>query len=464
MVSAITNPYTHPDISDALSEAASNVFHQLDQGIVHKTDLELFNRLLINSTVPQSFVESLIPAIDQAVKAPDYYETDPDFVLIAIYETLLSKLPPATVLEYYPIHFITENIQYANQFSLLILKIITRNHSQIELVSNGLLHTILSLYLKDADVMIPIASAIQNLVLVLSDDHNIISELNTAKFKELFANAKTSGDSVLISRLLDLMVVLAPAVQFDLGFPIGGDVLLDLLKIDFYQNLINKENTHIFEAISTPVNRILALYNTRTTDAEIESFLATEIANLIASITFAFPDWELPGLKSYNLYLDLASDVLLLSKINPAKFDDDLLEFVVDYSLFSTKYFRILLNLVKSQKALHFLVQHDKITASLIKNLSLDMLFDLLVELTSTDFGVHYLLNSLPSIVTDFIINDSAISSDVYIAKLEVFEHLLFQDHDLTIWNDQLVDAYKLMKNGRNIRHEARVEIADEAV
>lgn len=439
-------------VPEELINAAEILRSQLNRGYINPRDVETLNRILTSSNPSPNYLESIISLIDGTIRSPDYYNLDPDLLLISVYETILSKLPISSILQLYPISLITETLEYGNQFSLLILKIVTLNHEKMDVVDTGILETTLRLYFSDPDLPISICSQIQTLLECLTANEK--SQLNQPEFTQLFQMAR-QADSTILSRLLDLINVLVPYVDFDLSFNLDlGDVLLSLLIINFYEKLVKKRDQKVFDIITPMLNKIFDLF--RSDDPDVEAFLLTDIINLMATVSYCFPQFQLPVLT--------VDDTHMLSKINPEQIDDELVSRLIELPLFQSKYFGILLNIIKVQTLFTALIDHDKLSSQSVTNLSSDMLYMFLVELTSTDHGVRYLLNDLPSVVSDYIIPHQTVNGEIYSAKLTVLENLVLKNYDLLVWEDQLIDTYKEMKNGKNIRHQITVDVADETI
>lgn len=439
-------------VPEELINAAEILRSQLNRGYINPRDVETLNRILTSSNPSPNYLESIISLIDGTIRSPDYYNLDPDLLLISVYETILSKLPISSILQLYPISLITETLEYGNQFSLLILKIVTLNHEKMDVVDTGILETTLRLYFSDPDLPISICSQIQTLLECLTANEK--SQLNQPEFTQLFQMARLA-DSTILSRLLDLINVLVPYVDFDLSFNLDlGDVLLSLLIINFYEKLVKKRDQKVFDIITPMLNKIFDLF--RSDDPDVEAFLLTDIINLMATVSYCFPQFQLPVLT--------VDDTHMLSKINPEQIDDELVSRLIELPLFQSKYFGILLNIIKVQTLFTALIDHDKLSSQSVTNLSSDMLYMFLVELTSTDHGVKYLLNDLPSVVSDYIIPHQTVNGEIYSAKLTVLENLVLKNYDLLVWEDQLIDTYKEMKNGKNIRHQITVDVADETI
>lgn len=455
---------TIEELPESFVTTLNTVSTQLLNNVVSPIDIELLILLIHNSNCfNNSYVLSLIAILDHLIQSPNYYDIDPEMYVIKLYEAVLCQVPLSQILDMYPMDLIIENIKYGNQFTLLIIKILTINANADILMNEPLLLEVLKLYLTNNDLLIAISNQIQILFLQLSDTK--LNILNNQPFQRLFHDTKISNNSTLISRLLDLITLLYPVVNFDISFGFDSDdILLNLLIINYYEKLIQKQDPMILQKITPDVEKVFALYKMRMSDPDIELILATDIVILIATLSYKFPDFPISILNFNDLSLENASDIKLFSRVNPAVLSKDVLKELSDYPLFNSKYILILFNLVNKESTFNYLCTKGVITHDKIKNLTTDNLFELLIVLTGTEYGVSYLLNELPSVVNDHLISDNIINSDIYYKKLQVMENLVLKNHNLYIWEDQLIEAYKVMKNGKNIRHEARVAIADETV
>lgn len=441
--------------------ACNNVKSQLSRAIVTPLDVENFIRLLNHNPVDPHSLQDLISVIDPLIIRDDYYQLDPQLLIIELLQLLLSKISFEQILEFYPLQFILENLHQNNHFSLLILKVLTTHGLQVDWYDHDLLYRVVSNYLLNKDLTINIASQTQTLLSSLPDP----SMLNQPNFQSLFQSVKANGDSVLTSRLLDMITQFSPRVNFDLEFPLDlNDELFALLVINFYENLLDKQSLQILRAISSKVDEIVGLFGKRKSDETVQMFLVTDIINFLAKLSFKFPqEFPLtPLLNPVNLYLDTSYDIQLLSKINPDVMPFELLEYLIEFPLFNQKYFAILLNIVTLESVLKFLIDHDKISSNTLLTLTIDYLYRALVNLCNSKFGVSYLINNCPAILNDYIIDNIPTNSDIFALKLSLLEKLLFQDHDLLIWHNRLMETYKTMKYGRAIRADPQVDILDD--
>lgn len=451
--------------SDELMSAIESIKSKLLNKDISPDQIDTCKRIFANNPIGSHNCHQLIQIIDSLIKDPNYYQLDPEFLVIDLYEVLLSKVKFDEILELYPMDFIVGNLEQSNnQFTLLIIKILIQHMDEIDFRLHDLLYVIMNLYLGNEDCLISIISQIQLLLGNLPSSIKCL--LNESNFQHLFARVKSTGNSTLISRLLDLIPTFINDVDFDLRFPLDlNDELFTLLVINFYEQLLTLEQESILSKISEEISTIIGLFHQRNSNDSIQMFLITDIVNFLATFSYKFPQ-HFPKssiLSPVKLYLDTSYDIQLLSKINPNTFPNDLVDYLIDFPLLNQRYFPILLNMVNVESISKTLIDHDKLTSNGLQSLSIDYLYKLLINMCNGSFNVNYLLNHCPTIMNDYIIDNIPSNSDIFGLKLTLLEKLLDGDFDLLIWKDRLLSTYKTMKYGRSIRANPQVDILDES-
>lgn len=415
------------------------------RGKLNELELDRLNRLIASSIDDEDTLVSILPSINRFLSDENYYEIDENLKVISLYETILSKLSIETILSLYPLEVITTNLRYKNQFCLLILKLLTLNYDKIDM--DNLFHEILEMYLSDDELRIDICNQIEKLF------EAVIKSSSPKGLDPLFDEVKSLNNSTLIARLLTLISI-EPSIypyQFKLDAN-DDDVLLNILKIQFFTDLIGKVDIN-----TLPIDQMIELFHARMNNDIVDSFLITEVNNFLIKLSFKMNEFEF--LKSSEFYLERPSDVYLLSKFNASTFPQEFIQWLLEFPLSSNKYFTILLNLVKSKKCFDLL--KFQLPDSIKALSSNDHIYQLLVNLSSSTFGIDFLINS-PSIMNDYIVNDTPVYNEVFTLKLTLLDNLL-RCPDLSIWEDKIIDTYKLMNNGRNIRSQAQVDVMDQA-
>lgn len=368
-------------------------------------------------------------------------------------------------------------------------------------VSSEAVPTLQARYFEDEDVLL--VSATETLVSALVDAASGAAAPHASsallRFFDTHALAvyrkvRGTGDSTQIARLLDLVVILLPILgQFNLptdiyvfdksAFVVSEDPLFCMLVILFHTKLV-KELAHsyneaVFTAISAPIDDIVAIYQLRTTDPEVEAFLALVIVELLAALSHSsvkpigalarqlISKYEL--LRSYNLFCDTSdADIALLALLDPwvvqdvESFFDDIIR---DLPVYHKRYFPVLLNIVLSKPLFALLTERQKLTSDKFKVLSVDLVYQLLERLSRHVHSAQFLLASMPNIVLDYLVGSpSQINNgEIWALKRQALENLLFnEDVDLVQWKEDLEGAYDLMKNGRRaLDIQPAVDVAD---
>ncbi|CAH6720424.1 DNA mismatch repair protein Hsm3p [[Candida] jaroonii] len=434
----------------SIIELKEQIESQLNTRKINELEIDRLNRLIASSNGDDDTLVSILPSINSFLNDEKYYELDENLKVISLYETILSKLPINIISALYPLQVITTNLAYKNQFCLLILKLLTLNYDKIDMVDNGLLFEILKMYLADDELKIEICNQIERL---FERTINIVNSNVLKEFQSLFAEVESNNNSTLVARLLTLILIKPSIYPYHFKVdPNDDDVLLNILKIQFFTDLIGKVDIN-----TLPIDQMIELFYLRMENDIVDSFLITEVNNFLIKLSFKMNEFIF--LKSSDFYLDRPSDVYLLSKFNASTFPPEFIKWLLEFPLSSNKYFTILLNLVKSKKCFDLLKFQLPDT---IKTLSSnDHIYQLLVNLSLSSFGIDFLINS-PSIMNDYVVSETPVYNEVFTLKLSLLDNLL-KCPDLSIWEDKIIDVYKLMNNGRNIRSQPQVDVMDQA-
>ncbi|CUM65063.1 uncharacterized protein PRCAT00002685001 [Priceomyces carsonii] len=461
------------------------------------------NYILINNTsaggVDREFLSRCIPLINSILFEETYSQIDSNFAIVDLLGSILARLPFSEVLQIYDKNFIVDAVSsplpQITKLALDILKQKILEANQL-LDETNIIYCIVHRYLSDQNLPLSVVNATEQFITVLIElDRSIAaSKLLTKDLCDLYKNARYGEESTLKTRLLDFSLFILPIINH-LNFPTeiikfsrqdilqNDDPLFVVLLISFYTKLIgNLDNSSIetFNVIKEPLSDIASLWPLRQSDSMIGSFYASEIVNLFSKISYCALQSvisftkelirKLELFKSYNLYIDsFDEDIRLLNKFNPEllggeSFYDEVLK---NIPLLSQRYFPILLNVIGSLEIFDILTDNDRLTSISISKLSLDMLYSLLVRLTSYLYSIHFLLNHLPSTVFDYLIasRSELNDSEIWKMKQEALENLLHSGVDLGIWKEKLFSSYSLMKNGRKVRDiTPNVEITDEFI
>lgn len=437
----------------------NNLLNQLDQNIVNENDIQSMIHLINTNqqSIDTSDLSRYTDKLTRILNNPNYHSLDPSLLVIQLYTSILNKLDIRLISDIFPMKVIIDKVRDNNQFTLLLLQVITLKIESVTEIENFdlLLLEILKGYLQCEDLSIQICSQIESLLQTL--DSTILKLMNQKPFQILFENVKNSGNAILIARLLNLISLSCEFVHFNYDFPIdpdNDDVLSTLVIIQFYTTLIDKVP---METLNSAISTITTLFLEKSNLENIRFYLITDISNFLIKLSY---NTNLNFLKPHNFSAD--EDVYFLSKFNANLVDDDFLEFLLDLPLFNPKFFPILLNLVKSEVCLPTIIEREILTNTSILKLVIDQIYQLLINLSSTHKGVTFLLN-LPQIMHTYVINHDIVFNDIYNLKVHLLESLIFKNNDLLIWENQIAESYKLMKNGKSIRNEPQVHVSDEA-
>lgn len=333
-----------------------------------------------------------------------------------------------------------------------------------------------------------VVSSFENLLKLVVNRDQILQLLTTSQFTQIYERVRRDFSPILVPRLVDFVAMVAPYTIADgkLALPSSvytfsapdftlDDPLLVILLIASYRQLVGVNlSVAVQHNICTSLNAIFELWNERATNADVETFYATEIANLMCAMSYSelpavrelMHQWQLRhGLfKSYNLYLDSSdADVELVSGFNPNLFlqQTEIIENLVSYvPLYSKRYFPILLNLVASSYTFDMLVTLHKLDVATISRLSFDLLFRLLLQMSKYKHSSTWLLLQ-SQLMNEFVLGKPISEHDIWKLKRDTLRQLV-DAGDLGVWHDSVRDLYKVMCNGRDVRNVVPIaEVAD---
>lgn len=298
-------------------------------------------------------------------------------------------------------------------------------------------------------------------------------------YLDLFSHAKSASRSnaILLSRLLDLYLITGPPLPSELiSFEPDSsidDPFYPITVLSFYTRWVQRSdsntNQYLWESVKPAIEKWMKKFSDNTD--EDQDLYISELVNLIAAVSYAQPAYAQDQTTKYGWFspdfLDPTSidhHILFLSKFNPDAIPEDPGYQILGLLLLLTKrYFPILLNMILSSKTFEIL----KITllSQKLSRLSYDFLYQFLVQSTRFPYSADYLLNLLPSMVSDYLVSlPSAISDpEIWNLKKEALHNLLGHS-DLGMWEDKITSTYTLMVNGKNVKDiEPTVDIMDEA-
>lgn len=442
------------------------------------------------------YINTFIPTINEILNSSDYYRTDPDNEIVNLLDCILSYLTIDEILQLYPLEFILNGLHGSSAICCMVVKLLRRNANSATTIKlfeeTEILKTIVTRHF-EKDTSLEIANQVELLVgkLVTISSPVVSSQLLNPKFRDLYDELR--GDGSKLVKFLDYILLMMPFIlskqhnfpekYYVLSkhqFSDNDDVLQIVLYVQFYGKLVQELNrfghdSTIFENVKPCLRDLIALFQTRQNDSTVESFYSIEIVDLLIHLSHSTVNQiinfnneiieEFKMFKSYNIFLNLDCDIKLLSAYNPRYFQVELVkEILDDVPIFSKKYFTILLNAIGSSVLFEELVPH--LTTSKISGLSLDLLYKLLLQISRFEYSTKYLLNSLPNIVSNYLIDPTVITeSDIWSLRKETLHNLLTNNTDLDVWYDNIYKNYNIMCYGRNVRDVLpRVDVIDKSL
>jgi hypothetical protein len=305
-----------------------------------------------------------------------------------------------------------------------------------------------------------------------------VSQFVQKPYLDLFSHAKNTARSnaILLSRLLDLYLITGPPlpselVSFEPDSSID-DPFYPITVLSFYTRWVQRSdsstNQYLWDSVAPAIEKWMNKFNDDT-DEDRDLYIS-ELVNLNAAVSFAQPAYAQDQATKHGWFapnfLDPTSvdyHILFLSKFNPDAIPEDPGYQTLDLLLLYTKrYFPILLNMILSPKTFELL--KSSLLSQKLSRLSYDFLYQFLAQSTRYAYSADYLLNLLPTMVSDYLVSlPSAINDpEIWNLKKEALHNLLLHS-DLGMWEDKVTSTYKVMVNGKNIKDiEPAVDIMDE--
>lgn len=442
-----------------------------------------------------STISLFVGTINELLNSGKLQHADPEGAVFDLLDAILEYLTIEEILQFYPLEFIIEGLKGDASVCCMIIRILRRNcQSQTTLglfEDTTIMDTIITRYF-DTEAPLSVVNQVELLVSELVDTSSPIvpQKLLSGQFKGEYKEARESSDKIV--RFLDYILILVRYVVRNgysldenyyvlpkLLFSDNDDILQVVLLIQFYNKLIDELNIYgkdnaIVKSIIPCLRNLTNMYTERQKDEFVELYYANEIADLMSSISYS----KVPFLvafteelvhrhelfKSYNLYLHLDCDVKLLSKFNPEALNIEIISDILDeISIFSQRYFSILLNCIGSEKLFHKLT--PRLTTQAISKLSLDMLYRLLLQMSKFQYSVKYLMSDLPNVVSNYLIDSPDVTeSEIWSMKKDTIQNILLSNTELSVWKGELSKVFSNMCNGRKIQSiEPRVDVVDRS-
>lgn len=455
---------------------------------VHTWVLILNNARDVNADDRQTLMRVLERVSQMLLQTP---HNDPSTILTDLLVSVVRKFSLEELEGLYPPQYIIDVALEASPGTSLVFQIVAEKNSDPYTIrflttTDFLLNAVRTYFSVLATLLV--VSSFENLLKLVIDQDQILQLLTTAQYNQIYVRVRRDFNPILIPRLVDFVAIVAPytisngklalpssAYTFSATDFAVDDPLLVILIIAFYRKLVGlKLSTPVQHDICTSLNAIFELWNKRATDADVETFYATEIAGLVCAMSYSelpavrelLHQWQLRhGLfKSYNLYLDSSdADVELVSEFNPERFlrQPELVESLVSHiPLYSKRYFPILLNFVASNYTFDMLVTLNKLDVATISRLSLDLLFKLMLQMSKYKHSSTWLLRQ-SQLMNEFVLGKPISEHDIWVLKKDTLGQLV-DAGELGVWHDSVRDLYKVMCNGRDVKNVVPIaEVAD---
>lgn len=442
---------------------------------------KLDNRLVENYVGELN--SSLLPLINQILYRSDYDDLDAKHLLLDLLQNILQDFQFNDIINVYSEQFIIESLNMSDSVAQLIcLKILTDHLHDDKLIdflhTNNLIQVIIKQYLSSKNIST--VNQLEFLVFKLINLSILSEDFFTPDLIDLYTQIRNGDDSTLIIRLLNYILLILP--QLPQSFPklylvtqqdfdkFFDDPLFIVLLIDFYIKLID---TTIFLELTSSIDIILKNYHDYNSEVyDLLSKLSyTNNIDFVKQLVSKHKIFEFDNLQDIFQYSP--DTIRLLSNFNPnllLQISPDIYNQILkDLPLLSNqKYFPIILNLIQSCEFFNLLKQ-SYFDSSTLCNLSLDQLFQILLQFSRFTHTKKYLFNELPIVITTKLFNYNILNNDLYKTQIEILSNLLLPDsslaQELEFWRLDLQKHLLILKCGKTIKEIVpQVEVMDETM
>lgn len=467
-----------------------------DMTAVNSQLIEKYILLVKLGSEDNSDIKKVLLLMRELMFDENYIYIDPDRILLELTEGILIRLPVEQTFQIYPADFILGYLKEGDpKISSMIVKILAHNVTEDGikrlLEESGLLKILVrknfeknsSLELSSLFelLMRNIAKELGHLVKAIFLDLDFLAIFDEiVKYEDERKARFLDFVLIVVPVLLKEKTLLPPKYYVFLSFTENDDILLTMLRIQFYVRLVSAinnsgEESVMFDNIKPSLEEIIELFSRRHVDETIASFLGSDIVQLLYHLSYSNIALVIRFLEEaadktallqpHNLMLDSDLDKSLLSSYNPERFPETLEDSILEEMLlFSQNYLEIFFNLLGARS--FFEKVKPLLTFSSISNLTLDKLYGLLLKLSEHDYSVYYLLRDLPRVVADYLVDGPPVSEpEVWTAKKATLDNLVLKKYDLAIWREGIMKAYKHMHYGRDVKDITPVsKIFDQAL
>lgn len=298
-------------------------------------------------------------------------------------------------------------------------------------------------------------------------------------YLDLLDSAVAAGknNTILLSRLTELYLIAAPLVPSDLVCFYPERYITDPFYastvINFYvrwlQKAADNAQKYSWEAVEPAVRQWMAQFGQKSDEGDAENEQngpadPTELALLICAVSHCRPQYAAANAQTFKYapsQLDFCDPVHinLLARYNPAALSRADCDTILQLPLLAQKYFSVLLMMVADPNTFGALL--PSLLSQKLSRLTHDYLYRLLAQMASFDHSATFLLKSLPSMVSDFLVSQLPIhDKEIFVLKRETLHGLL--QRDVGMWREQMVATYSQMVNGKTFRHvEPSVAVED---
>lgn len=457
------HPIGHQNqMSNNTQEIILNVqehLQKVDNAEVGDLDDRLTDQLISLVTIDKSVYENkelIKELLVIVVKVLHNTSIDIDFnKLIELLDGLLSSLDFESVVELFKLSSIVEALNSPNEnLQILALKVSSKANPP-DIISNTEIVPKIIHLLATKESSIKVVNEVEKALGALVRGELIRRRLLSDSVISVLSNMKSSKDTTLKTRLLDLVVQMLPFVKEDelpdglylfSDFTTDNDILYTLSLIQFYTQIIeivdstlNKQ--WLLQKVLPEVQLIGKLYFERHDNPDVEYFALTDISLFFKKLSFVSPETFKPIDQSFIKLTH--NDNFLLSSINPSYLAIAYPTLLKGIRL-TADTVPVFRNLISDESSFHLI--QPEITTEKLQRLSYLEFVAVLNKLSQFQYSAKYLLQNLPQIMNKLLQGGNVIEPESFQLRKDTIEKLLaYPDEDLSVWKEALVgEQYKL--------------------
>jgi len=460
--------YNHQDIIQKVQENLKD----LNNFEVEDLDEGLFDNFISLVTLDKSIkengedIKSLLTTVAEVLNNENL---NIDFnKVIELLDAVLLNLSFEEVVELFKFDSMVKALNSPNEnLQILALKVSSKSTPTDIIANTEVIPKAVEL-LASKDTSIRVVNEIEKGLGVLLKGELIRRRLLSDNVVSTLFDMKSSKDTTLKTRLLDLVIQLLPFVlEHELtqelycfeDFLGDGDILYTLNLIRFYTEILNivdsSLNNHwLLNNIQPQIEIIGKLYADRYENTDIEYFALTEISLFLKKLSYV----SVYSFKSIDhKYVKLTKDdFFLLATLNPSYLATSYSSLLKNINV-SADNIPVFRNVISDKTSFELI--KPKLTTEKLLRLPYLELVAMLVKLSEFQYSAKYLLEELPQIMNKLLQGQNIVEPESYSLRKATIENLVnYPDETLDIWKEALNEENYKLSHGNPAKSQVMID------